>query len=69
MNPLTDYFAARLFNGLRFSLVRAAYRLVWLAALTRDQDAESVYVVMWKAGLDLPQIDSLDRRAAVKAQA
>lgn len=39
--------------------VRLAYRLIWLAALTGNPTARSVYSAMWRMYLDLPRIKGL----------
>ncbi len=56
-------WAERLLDWVRFVPVRIGFRLVWLAALTGDQDAEDVYIAMWAVGLDLPPIAKLVQRA------
>ena len=53
----------RFAHRLRFLPVWFGFRLIWLAALTGDRDAEDVYVAIWLAGLDLPPIAQLVRRA------
>jgi hypothetical protein len=51
---MPDIFTNRFRLWLTFLPVWIAYRLVWLAAGTRNDDAKDVYMSMWMAGLDLP---------------
>lgn len=46
-------------SWLTFLPVLIAYRLVWLSAMLRNDDAEAVYQAMWCQYLDLPRIPRL----------
>lgn len=48
-----------LWSRLTFLPVWIAFRLIWLSAKLRNDDAEAVYVAMWGAYIDLPPIARL----------
>lgn len=53
----------RLTGWLAMLPIRLAYRLVWLAACTRNRTARDVYAAMWDANLDLPPLRKAPSRA------
>lgn len=57
MHSCDDSFLARIIGWLAFSPVWLACRLIWLCAYLGHPDAESVYRSMYRAGLDVPDID------------
>lgn len=54
-----DEIKPGLWSRLSFIPVWIAYRLIWLSALLRNDDAEDVYQTMWSQYLDLPRIPRL----------